>query len=255
MVLTLYAMQLLNRYSKCEVIALVRWSAGEFVTTQSLGTAPHWHHPHQGEPRWPVTLVVLTVIGLQLSLPTALNVAFAWQVCAVEAALLAIVAVLDPKKIDAHRQIPRNINLALLVLMSGANIVSIYRLVHELLTGGVKDAGSLLLTGSSIWLTNVVVFALWYWEFDRGGPGARAEAKRQHPDFLFPQMSDPDLAPPHWASSFFDYLYLSFTNSSAFSPTDVLPLTKWAKALMLVQSLTSLLVVALVVARAVNILQ
>lgn len=224
------------------------------MTTQPENRAPHWHHVHQGEPRWPVTLVVLTVIGLQISLPAALNVEFAWQICALEAGLLLAVSILDPKKIDAHRKVPRNLNLALVVLMSVANLVSIVRLVSELVSGGVKDAGSLLLTGGSIWLTNVVVYALWYWEFDRGGPGARAEARRQHPDFMFPQMSDPDLAPPHWASSFFDYLYFSFTNSSAFSPTDVLPLTRWAKALMLVQSLTSLLVVALVIARAVNIL-
>lgn len=227
---------------------------GEFMTTESTSTGPHWHHPHQGEPRWPVTVVVLTVIVLQLTLPSSLNVAFAWQICVIEALLLFAVTVLNPKKIDAHRQIPRNLNLALVILMSGSNFVSIYRLVHELLNGGVTDAGRLLQTGGSIWLTNVVVFALWYWEFDRGGPGARAEARHPHPDFMFPQMSDPDLAPPHWASSFFDYLYFSFTNSSAFSPTDVLPLTKWAKALMLIQSLTSLLVVALVIARAVNIL-
>ena len=124
-----------------------------------------------------------------------------------------------------------------------------------LLHRGVSDATSLLRSGGSIWLTNVVVFALWYWEFDRGGPGARAEARNHVPDFLFPQMTDPDLASPHWAPSFFDYLYMSFTNSSAFSPTDVLPLTRWAKALMMAQSATSLTVVALVIARAVNILR
>ena len=95
---------------------------------------------------------------------------------------------------------------------------------------------------------------LWFWEFDRGGPGARAEALVRYPDFLFPQMQDEHMAQVHWHPNFFDYLYMSFTNASAFSPTDVLPLTRWAKMLMLVQSVTSLLTVGLVVARAVNIL-
>jgi len=95
---------------------------------------------------------------------------------------------------------------------------------------------------------------MWFWDLDRGGPGARAEAINQYPDFIFPQMSDPDYAPEHWHPNYFDYLYTSFTNASAFSPTDVLPLTRWAKMLMMVQSLTSLLIVGLVVARAVNIL-
>jgi hypothetical protein len=139
--------------------------------------------------------------------------------------------------------------------MTVSNLVSIVRLVSSLLHGGVTDALSLVVSGGSIWFTNVVVFALWYWEFDRGGPGARAEARKQVPDFMFPQMSDPDLAEPNWNSRFFDYLYVSFTNSSAFSPTDVLPLTRWAKALMLIQSVTSLIVVALVIARGVNILR
>jgi uncharacterized membrane protein len=112
-----------------------------------------------------------------------------------------------------------------------------------------------LLSGATIWLTNIVIFALWFWEFDRGGPGSRAQARVRYPDFLFPQMQDQQMAQVHWHPNFFDYLYISFTNASAFSPTDVLPLTRWAKMLMLFQSITSLLTVGLVVARAVNILQ
>ena len=215
---------------------------------------PFWHHTHRGEPRWPISLVVLTVIFLQWTLPASLNVSNSKLLCGLEAALLLVVNVLNPARISSHEVWPRRINLALLILMSGANLVSIANLIHELLNAGVTDAKVLLITGGAIWLTNVVVFALWYWEFDRGGPGARAEARDHIPDFMFPQMSDPDLAEPHWAASFFDYLYMSFTNSSAFSPTDVLPLKRWAKALMLTQSLTSLVVVALVIARAVNIL-
>ena len=217
-------------------------------------SAPFWHHTHKGEHRLPVTAVVLLVIGLQLSLPASLNIKFPIVVCGIELALLVLITMLNPRRINEHLPTPRTLSLVLAALMTGSNLVSIVRLISSLLHGGVDDAIRLILTGGSIWFTNVVVFALWYWEFDRGGPGARAQARKQIPDFMFPQMSDPDLAEPQWASTFFDYLYISFTNSSAFSPTDVLPLTRWAKALMLVQSLTSLVVVALIIARAVNIL-
>jgi len=216
--------------------------------------APFWHHQHKGESRLPINVVVILVILMQLSLPKALNITFPWFICGIEAALLLLINILDPKRVSSHSGAPRTLSLGLAAAMSVANLLSIARLIDELLNSQVRDAKSLLITGGSIWLTNVIVFALWYWEFDRGGPGARAAAKKIIPDFMFPQMSDPDLAPPHWSSSFFDYLYISFTNSSAFSATDVLPLTRWAKALMLLQSVTSLIVVALVIARAVNIL-
>ena len=121
---------------------------------------------------------------------------------------------------------------------------------------GIRTPSELLLTGAAIWLTNVIVFGLWYWEFDRGGPVARAHAVKQYPDFLFPQMgSPPELTPPDWEPEFVDYLYFSFTNATAFSPTDVMPLSRWAKLTMLAQSAVSLMTVALVIARAVNILK
>jgi hypothetical protein len=104
-----------------------------------------------------------------------------------------------------------------------------------------------------IWLTNVIVFGLWYWDLDRGGPATRLHENHRRPDFLFPQMSTPGSG-PNWTPDFLDYLYTSFTNATAFSPTDTMPLTAWAKLLMMVQSLASLLTVALVVSRAVNIL-
>ena len=113
----------------------------------------------------------------------------------------------------------------------------------------------LLVSGGTIWLTNVIVFGLWYWEFDRGGPVARAHATKHYPDFLFAQMTSPDLASPDWEPQFGDYLYLSFTNATAFSPTDVLPLSRWAKGAMALQAGVSIVTVALVIARAVNILK
>jgi uncharacterized membrane protein len=129
-------------------------------------------------------------------------------------------------------------------------------LAIELIAGRAgRDAGPLLSTGAAIWLTNIVAFALWYWQFDRGGPAARAHARRRIPDFQFVQMQSPEFAHPDWEPQFMDYLYLSFTNATAFSPTDVMPLSRWAKLTMLVQSLVSLVTVALVIARAVNILK
>jgi len=129
------------------------------------------------------------------------------------------------------------------------------RLVIGLVNGTEgKSAGSLLITGGMIWLTNVIVFALWYWEFDRGGPASRANADRTYPDFQFVQMATPQLAPPDWEPAFADYLYLAFTNAAAFSPTDVMPMSRWAKMGMTLQAAISIVTVALVVARAVNIL-
>jgi uncharacterized membrane protein len=139
--------------------------------------------------------------------------------------------------------------------MSIANAWSAVRLAVRVVEGTMgKDATVLLLTGAAIWLTNVIVFSLWYWDLDRGGPVARALATRTNPDFLFAQMQAPELAPPDWEPGFVDYLYLSFTNATAFSPTDVLPLSRWAKLMMMLQSVVSLVTVALVIARAVNIL-
>ena len=120
---------------------------------------------------------------------------------------------------------------------------------------GIPNPPQLLLTGGTIWLTNVIVFGLWYWEFDRGGVVERAAGSKPYPDFVFPQMTSPELAPPDWEPGFVDYLYMSFTNAMAFSPTDVMPMTRWAKLTMLSQSIVSVVTVVLVIARAVNILR
>ena len=141
-------------------------------------------------------------------------------------------------------------------MLSIANAASATRLVLDLVNGrGIRDPATLLLTGAAIWLTNVVVFALWYWEFDRGGPVARALVTDAAPDFLFPQMTSPELAPADWDAEYIDYLYVSFTNAMAFSPTDAMPMSRWTKLTMLLQSVVSLLIAVLVIARAVNILR
>ncbi len=220
-----------------------------------LHSTGHWHRKHPEEVRWPVSAVVLLVVGLQYVLPKDLRVELPSLNSTIELVLLATITILNPRRVNRHRTATRVLGLLLIGIMSASNIWSVGLLIRALVHGGVHDAASLLLSGGSIWLTNIVVFALWYWEFDRGGPGARAQARHPYPDFLFPQMTDPRYAPNHWAPTFFDYLYTSFTNASAFSPTDVMPLTRWAKFLMLIQSTVSLLTVGLVIARAVNILR
>jgi uncharacterized membrane protein len=199
-------------------------------------------------------IVVLLVISLQYILPAELALSFQHEICYAEALLAAILLVISPSRINKHHTPSRILGLLLTSVMTIANTSSAFLLISHLVSGHTNNPNRLLLSGGSIWLTNIIIFSLWFWDLDRGGPGARAEAINQHPDFMFPQMSDPNYAPDHWHPNFFDYLYTSFTNASAFSPTDVLPLTRWAKMLMLVQSFTSLLTVGLIVARAVNIL-
>ena len=207
-----------------------------------------------GEHRWPISIIVLLVITLQYVLPSALSLSFQSVFCFVEAVLLVAVFAFNPRRISLHVAPTRALGLVLVGIMTLSNTASAIKLIDAIITRGVTDARSLLLSGGSIWLTNVVVFALWFWELDRGGPGKRAQATHPYPDFIVPQMSDPSYARKDWHPKFFDYLYTSFTNASAFSPTDVMPLTRWAKMLMLVQSMTALLIVGLVIARAVNIL-
>jgi hypothetical protein len=145
--------------------------------------------------------------------------------------------------------------LSLVAVASVATLWSGWQLARGLLHGWVGGGPvEVLLSAVAVWFTNVIVAALWYWEFDRGGPAARANGRNPYPDFLFPQMTAPELARADWEPTFPDYLYLSFTNTTAFSPTDTLPLSRWAKMAMMVQSAGSLVLVALVIARAVNTL-
>jgi hypothetical protein len=145
--------------------------------------------------------------------------------------------------------------IALIAIISVANVVALGFLIHFLLVGGHAVHGrQLLLAGAQVWWTNVIVFALWYWELDGGGPPARLRDPGAARDFAFVQMTDPEVSRPGWRPIFGDYFYVSFTNASAFSPTDTLPLSRTAKWLMLFESSVSLLTLLLVAARAVNIL-
>ena len=218
-------------------------------------TQTHWHKPHEGEHRLAVSLVVVLVITLQFLLPRDLSLGFQRYICGLEALLLISLIALTPRRIGKHHAPTRNLSIALTSIMTISNISSAVKLIDGLVQGTIKDANMLLLSGGSIWMANIVIFSLWFWELDRGGPGSRAEARKPVPDFLFPQMTAPEFSEKSWHPRFFDYLYISVTNASAFSPTDTAPLSRWAKILMMVQSLTSLITVGLVIARAVNILK
>jgi hypothetical protein len=228
--------------------------AGAEVEPRQL---PAWRRRTQGEARWQVAICTAIAIALQMAVPDRLVLLSpSWALPALEGAMLVALIVANPHRIDRESRALRLFSLTLAAVLSFANLWTLERLAVGLVNGRQHwDAGQLLITGGGIWLTNVIIFALWYWEFDRGGPVARALATRQYPDFQFPQMVSPSMAPPDWEPKFTDYLYLGFTNAAAFSPTDVMPLSRWAKMAMTLQSAISIVTVALVVARAVNILQ
>ena len=222
----------------------------------ALGRVPAWLRVTKGESRWPVAAAMVVAIGLQVALPDRLTLVSRWLMPTLEAGLLLVLIAASPFRFNRESRRLRAGSLTLSALVTLANGWSALRLCDELVSGRAgENAGPLLSTGAAIWLTNVIAFGLWYWQFDRGGPAARANARQPNPDFLFPQMQAQQLSPPDWEPAFVDYLYLSFTNATAFSPTDVMPMSRWAKLTMLLQSLVSLVTVALVIARAVNILK
>ncbi|HEV2878745.1 MAG TPA: hypothetical protein VGW96_04100 [Candidatus Eremiobacteraceae bacterium] len=213
-----------------------------------------WGPPTKFEMRWPASLAVLVALVLYVTLPQRLTIGPVWLIPVLELALLVPLSIAAPRRVPNEPTWLQGASMSLIGIVNVANIASLVLLVDALVHGNKTTGGQLLLGAVQIWLTNVIVFGLWYWELDRGGPDARASAEHREPDFLFPQMVTPGCSIVGWSPKFFDYLYVSFTNATAFSPTDTMPLTTWAKALMMVQSLASLLTVALVAARAVNIL-
>jgi len=219
---------------------------------------PAWRRLTEGESRWPATLAILLMIGLQLKVPDDLTPTGRYLLPLLEILLLVVLVAVNPRRINRRSPAIRLLGLTLIGVASFFNAWSVLRLVKGLVVGGVgtigSDAGTLLATGGNIWVTNIIIFALWYWELDRGGPGSRATGDDPDPDFLFPQMSETSIDFHHWEPEFVDYAYVSFTNAAAFSPTDTMPLSRWAKLAMLVQSAISLATAVLVIARAVNIL-
>lgn len=208
----------------------------------------------RGDPYWPSQLTVAVAIALNLILPERITVGPTWLLPIVEGVMLVVLVVIVPTRATAHSLVRRRFSLAVIGFVSLANVVSLGLLIHYLINGGKAGGHQLILSGVVLWATNVLLFAVWYWEMDRGGPVARFLDPHALPDFQFPQMENPQLAPASWLPGFVDYLYTSLTNATAFSPTDTMPLTQTAKTVMGIQSVAALLTVGLVVARAVNIL-
>jgi uncharacterized membrane protein len=210
--------------------------------------------PAASEPFWPAQATILAAIALQLLLPSRLTVGPAWLLPTLEGVLLVGMFMATPNQLEHEHPRRRRVALSLTAFVTAANIYSLGALTHFLLHHNPSHGEELIVSGVLIWLTNFLIFALWYWEADRGGPGRRAAGHDGAPDFLFPQMSDDRIEPREWRPKFIDYLYVSLTNATAFSPTDTMPLTPMAKSIMGVQSMVSLVTLGLVVSRAVNIL-
>lgn len=215
------------------------------------------------ESRWEAAPAVALVIGLQLLL-AAVSRDRGWTLWVLPWWVWLIslgpeLALLIPLGLDRPRQrleqlgYRRRAALALIAVVSSTNALLVLALLASLVNGEEKSGGQLLFKAITVWGTNVIAFGLWYWGLDRGGPVRRLQPNPPPPDFLFPQLGDEKLAGPDWYPSLLDYIYVSFTNSIAFSPTDVLPLTRWAKMLMLSESAISAVSILLVAARAVNI--
>jgi uncharacterized membrane protein len=208
----------------------------------------------RGDPYWPAQLAVAVAIGLNLALPDRVTLGPTWLLAGVEGLLLAALIAVAPARATDHRRALRRFALGVVGVVSLANVAALIQVAQFLINGGRIGGHRLILSGLVLWATNVLLFAVWYWEFDRGGPVHRFRTPDALPDFQFPQMDNPQFAPPGWRPGFGDYLYVSLTNATAFSPTDTMPLTLTAKAIMALQSVTALLTLALVVARAVNVL-
>ncbi|HEX8033358.1 MAG TPA: hypothetical protein VF510_05900 [Ktedonobacterales bacterium] len=209
-----------------------------------------------GEQRLLIALTVLVLMILPFFQPDRLSPGPKWLIPILVGALLSAIVFADPSRIDRRSSVLRFMAIGLVVLLiikaAWSTVVLLVDLVHG--APDLNNATALLITGALVWFANNTVFALLYWELDSGGPAARALHLSRYPDLAFPGHLNPDIVPPDWRPVFLDYLYLGLTNALAFSPTDVMPLASWAKLTMALQSLISVAILSLVIARAVNIL-
>jgi hypothetical protein len=210
--------------------------------------------PGRSEPRWPGAVAVLGMLALHLTLPEPLTLMPSWVLPTLLVALLVALLVGSPHRHPGTRGWQRTLSLALLAGLALAHVTSLVLLVRLLLDGGDIAGAALIRSAISLWLTNVVVFGIGYWELDGGGPEVRLRAAFRPADFLFPQATVRGDLFSHWRPQFVDYFYVALTNGTAFSPTDTLPLTPRAKLLMGLQSSVALITVALIAGRAVNVL-
>jgi hypothetical protein len=211
----------------------------------------------RGEHWWPVALAILVVAGLHLALPVRYRVHPAWLVPAVLLVALAVLIGGDPGRIDRQVTWLRITIGAVIAFITLANLSAAIRLVVDILSRNrlyADNAAGLLAAGGVIWVTNVIAFALWYWDVDRGGAAARAHHSGPRPGFVFPEMQHSRFVSHTWVPTFIDYLSLAFWTATAVSPTDTLAIKPWAKSLMMLEAAGSIALAALVIARAINIL-
>jgi hypothetical protein len=211
--------------------------------------------PLEMEPRWPVAVALLTVSGLYAALPAPLAVIPRWYV------LIIVLARLVPTRLAhyrGHHALNQRLGSVVNGVVTAAMVGSLALLIRALPTRA-ETPGQLLCSAASLWVTNILVFALWYWRLDAGGPNRR-DQRVGHPTgaFLFPQMVGQDTQASTesqtWSPNFVDYLFLAFNASTALSPTDVPVLSRWAKLLMMLQAMISLTVIVVLASRAINIL-
>ena len=211
------------------------------------------------EPRWPIAVVVGSYLALMIVLriysPDRPAFGTRWLVPGILGGLLVALILADPAKIEGRARWLRRVASVLILSLAAVGLVATAILIGDLIDGAevAQKASTLLVSGALIWLGNCLIFSLLYWHFDTGGPLARYRGNHAYRDFAFTQHMSPELAPEGWRPQYVDYLILGLTTSTAFSPTDVMPIAIWAKLTMALQSLISLAVVGLVIARAVNV--
>jgi hypothetical protein len=210
-----------------------------------------------GEHWWPIAAAIIVVAGLHVALPARYRVQPAWLFPTVLLVLLAVLIIGDPGRIDRQKTWLRIVTSAVIAVITLANLLAAARLVVEILTNNklfANHPGGLLAAGAVIWATNVIAFGLWYWDLDRGGAAARAHHPYDNPAFVFPEMQHTDYVPANWVPRFVDYLSLAFWTATAISPTDISAIKPWSKLLMMMEAAGSIVLAALVIARAINVL-
>jgi len=228
------------------------------VMSRAPDTAAPDIRPAAGEPRWPMALAIVVTGLLRATLPAQLRNGDArWLFLVVVVALLVVLIIGDPGRIDRDLRWLRVLTDVLIGVITLANADAAIRLVVGIIdtTSFTNDAKVLLASGGAIWLTNVIAFGLWYWDLDRGGAAARASGTERPPALVFPEMKNEEFVGADWSPKFVDYFHFSFATATAFSPTDVSAIRPWMKLMMMAEEAISLIVALLVIARAVNILK
>ncbi|GAA4831302.1 hypothetical protein [Kitasatospora terrestris] len=223
-------------------------------------------HERRGEARLPAVLATLVAILLYLVLPQQLLIAPRFVLPGLEVLLLVPLIAVNPRRMTRQNRLSRTLSLTLVAMIGVSNLVALGLLIDAMVTERAQNGGPLLLAALQVWATSVIVFGLAFWELDRGGPVVRTQAKRSElplADFRFSQdenddaveeVADGSSRTSDWVPTLMDYLYVSVTNSTAFSPTDTMPLSTRAKALMAVESVAALITSLLVIAHAVGVL-